>query len=62
MCYSNYYRGWVLSHRYIRPVSGRWVAARHGVTMCHSTREGLINMIDARLSEEQSARDARARA
>jgi len=57
MCFTNYYRGWTLSHRYERPVSGRWVAERDGVTMGHNTREGLCNMIDQRRAEGRDQRN-----
>lgn len=55
--FSNYYRGWTLSHRYERPVTGRWVAERDGVTMNHGERAGLCSMIDQRHAEARDQRD-----
>jgi hypothetical protein len=43
-----YYKGWRILRGPEHPVTGQWRALRQGVGMGHTTREGLIAMIDAR--------------
>jgi hypothetical protein len=55
------YRGWTLTDHgpHAHPVTGRHRANRHGVSMGHPTREGLLRMIDAKVDEEERLRDLR---
>jgi hypothetical protein len=53
----NYYRGWLLLYSPSRPITGRWVAKRHGVSLCARTEKELKEMIDLR---EYDARERRA--
>lgn len=43
-----YYKGWLLVHLSVGPVTGSWRAAKDGVTVCASSREALYAIIDAR--------------
>ena len=48
----NYYRGWDISYVGGRPVTGRWVAKQHGVSMCANTEEMLQSMIDRKILDQ----------
>jgi hypothetical protein len=48
------YRGWGCGFDPERPVTGRWQAIRHGVSICAGTREALERMIDFKVAEAQA--------
>lgn len=45
------YRGWKITYNINRPVTGKYVAERHGVTVCATTRVAIERMVDARIDE-----------
>lgn len=42
------YKGWKINHNIFRPISGRFVAERYGVTINANNLELLKKMIDGR--------------
>lgn len=44
----NQYRGFSITYAPSAPITGRWQAARNGVTLCADSREALCRMIDLR--------------
>lgn len=44
----NSYRGWNISYSASRPVTGTFVAERHGVTLSASSRVSIERMVDQR--------------
>jgi hypothetical protein len=50
------HNGWHIRHSSHAPVTGRWQAVRHGVSMCAGTSAALLNMIDQRTAEERTRR------
>ena len=43
-----FYRGWFVTYYNNAPVTGRYVASRHGVKICANSQENLIKMLDLR--------------
>jgi len=50
-----HYNGWKVHKNPNAPITGRWSAVWHGVSMCHNTHEGLIRMIDIRTHESRES-------
>lgn len=50
----NFYRGWDIRYCGGHPVTGQYRAIRHGVEICASTLEGLMRMIDLKISDLQN--------
>jgi len=47
----NTYRGWKITYNINRPVTGKYVAERHGVEICAASRVAIERMVDARIDE-----------
>lgn len=45
------YKGWKLTFSNTRPITGQWRAERHGVGLCHSSKEALMRQVDIKLTE-----------
>lgn len=52
-----WYRGWDVSYKPERPVTGKWRAERFGVGMCANTREMIIRMIDRREKDREKGHE-----
>ena len=50
------YRGWQLWYRPAAPVTGRWGAVQNGVELGTTTPQGVRDMIDHRIADEQERR------
>jgi hypothetical protein len=46
------YKGWRVTYSANAPVTGRWKATKYGISMCHTTEEGLKRMIDVNLHDK----------
>lgn len=54
------YRGWSITHSELRPVTGRWMAQRHGVRVGSGTLEGVKRVIDLHIEDQlRTAREWR---
>lgn len=40
--------GWIIWEGPDHPITGKWRAVKHGVSMGHNTKEGLVSMITER--------------
>jgi len=50
---NNTFKGWEVVYNGFAPITGRYKARRHGVTMCAGTRAGLESMITKRNQDER---------
>lgn len=50
-----YHNGWTVIQVPSNPITGRWVAYRHGVRMCAATKAGITAMIDIWNKERAAA-------
>lgn len=49
------YKGWRVSFSDNAPITGRWSATKYGISMCHTTEDGLKRMIDNNLHDKWHA-------
>jgi len=50
----SFYYGWKIIYRPSNPVTGRFMAVKHGITMCADSQATLIDMIDRRRKDPNS--------
>jgi hypothetical protein len=49
----NFYRGWHIYYQPSAPVTGRYSAEQHGVSMCANDVNMLYKMIDAKIYDRE---------